>query len=65
MNAVVPSLSDDAGPATWAAAPMRSAALAAGRARMASGDWPPALAVADAILAELAFQRCRRLGWTP
>jgi len=65
MNAVVPSLSDDAGQTARAATPLRSAALAAGRARMASGDWPPALAVADAILAQLAFQRCRRLGWTP
>ena len=30
---------------------VRPAAVAVGRARLVSGDWPPALAVADALLA--------------
>jgi hypothetical protein len=64
MNAVVPSQSDDIWRAVPTPMPSREGALAAGRARVANGDWPPALAVADAIIAQFAFRRCRGVLWS-
>ena len=46
-----PSLDDDQWRSLCAAAPVRPARVAAGRARVTGDDWPEALAVADAVLA--------------
>jgi hypothetical protein len=64
MNAVVPSVSDDVWQSVRTPAPLRPGALAAGRARLASGEWPPALAVADAILAQLPVARSHGVRWS-
>jgi hypothetical protein len=59
MNAVVPSVSDDVWRSVRTPAALRPGAVAAGRARVVSGEWPPALAVADAVLAQLPIRRSR------
>jgi hypothetical protein len=58
MNAVMPPLSEEVWRSVRAPVGLRPAAVAAGRARVASGEWPPALALADAILAQTPF-------WSP
>jgi hypothetical protein len=64
MNAVVPSVSDDVWRSVRTPAPLRPGALAAGRARIVSGELPSALALADAVLAHVPLGRGRGVRWT-
>jgi len=56
MTGLVPPLSEQAW--VWLCGRdrvVRAAAVAAGRARLAAGEWPTPLVLADAILAQLPF----------
>lgn len=55
MNAAIPPLSAAVLSSVQTPIDLRPAAVTAGRARVASGEWPPALALADAILAQMPF----------
>ena len=64
MNAVVPSVSDDVWQSVRTPVALRPGALAAGRARLVSGELPSALALADAILAQLPVGRGHGVRWS-
>jgi hypothetical protein len=64
MNAAVPSVSSDVWRSVRTPVALRPGALAAGRARLVSGELPPALALADAVLAHLPLGRGRGVRWS-